>query len=86
MRFRHPVVLALVAEEIPAEGQVEDVAELLGHLEVLLDVDAEPLELVGLIARSDAEHQSAIRQCVGRGDLGGEPRRVVQGQHHHRGT
>ena len=47
MRFRHLVVLALVAEEIPAEGQVENVAELLGHLEILDDVDAEPLEFVG---------------------------------------
>ena len=86
MGFRHLVVLAVVAEELPAEGQVEDVAELVGHFEILGDVDAEPLEFVGLIAGADAEHQSAIRQRVGGGDLGGEPSRVVQGQYHDRGA
>ena len=35
MSFRHLVVLAVVAEEIPAERQVEDLAELLGHFEIL---------------------------------------------------
>jgi hypothetical protein len=45
------------------------------------DVDAEPLEFVGLITGADAEHQSTVRQCVGRGDFGGEPSGVVQGQH-----
>ncbi len=86
MSFRHLIVLALVAEEIPAEGQVEDVAELVGHFEILGDVGAEPLEFVGLVPGADAEHQSAIRQCVGRGDFCGEPGRVVQGQDHDRGA
>jgi hypothetical protein len=61
-------------------------SQLLGHLEILRDVGAEPLELVGLVAGSDAEHQPAVRQCIGRGDLGGEARGVVQRQHHHRST
>jgi hypothetical protein len=73
-------VLAVVAEEISAEGQVENVAELVGHFEVLDDVDAEPLEFVRLIAGADAEHQSAIRQRVGRGNLGGEPSRLYKGK------
>jgi len=77
MSVRHLVVLAVVAEEVSAEGQVEDVAELVGHLEIPGDVDAEPLEFVGLITGADPERQSAIRQGVGRGDFGGEPSRVV---------
>jgi len=84
--LRDLVVLALVAEEIPGEGAVEDVAELCGHLEIGLDVDAEPLEFVGLVAGADAEHQAPVRQRVGGGDLGREPCRVVERQDHDRGA
>ena len=79
-------MLAVVAEEILGKGEIEDVAELLGHLEIVFDVDAEPLEFVGLVAGADAEHQPPVRQRVGGRDLGGEPRRVVERQDHDRGA
>jgi len=48
-------VFAVVAEEILRKSTVEDVAELFGHLQIGLDIDTEPLEFVGLVARADAE-------------------------------
>jgi len=79
-------VSAIVAEEILGEGTVEDVAELLGHLEIGVDVDTEALELIGLVAGADAKHQAPVRQRVGGGDLGREPGRVVERQDDDRGA
>ena len=86
VRFRHAVVLAVVAEEIPAESEVEDVAELVRHLEVLLEIDAEALEFVGLVTGADPEHEPPVRQGVGRGNLGEQARRVVQRHDDHGGA
>ena len=86
MGLRDLVMLAVVAEEILGKGTVEDVAELLGHLQIGFDIDAEPLEFVGLVAGADAEHQAPVRQRVGGCDFGREPRRVVERQDHDRGA
>jgi len=80
------VVLAVVAEEILRKSTVEDVAELFGHLQVGLDIDAESLEFVGLVARADAQHQAPVRQRIGGRDLGRQPRRVVKRQDDDRGA
>jgi hypothetical protein len=48
------------------------------HLQIDFDIDAEPLEFVGLVAGADAEHQATVRQRVGGCDLGREPRWVVE--------
>ena len=79
-------MLALVAEKILVQREIEDLGKFLGHFEVLFEIDAEPVEFIGLIAGADAEHQPAVRQRVGGGHLGGEPRRVVERQHHDRGA
>ena len=80
-------MLAVVAEEILGEGTVEDVAEFLGHLQVGFDIDAEPLEFVGLVAGADAEHQAPVRERVGGCNLGRKPRRVeLSSQSRHRLT
>ena len=49
-------MLAVVAEKVLREGAVEDFTELFGHLEIGFDVDAKPLEFIGLIAGADAQH------------------------------
>ena len=74
------VVFTVIAEEILGEGAVEDVAEFLGHLQIVFDIDTEPLEFVGLVAGADAEHQASIRQRVGGRDFSREPCRVVERQ------
>ncbi len=84
--LRDPVVLAVIAEEVLGKGTVEDVAELFGHLQIGFDIDAEPLEFVGLVAGADAEHQAPVRQRVGSCDLGREPCRVVERQDDDRGA
>jgi hypothetical protein len=78
--LRDLVVLAVVTEEILGKGAVEDVAELFGHLQIGSDIDAKPLEFVGLVAGADTEHQAPVRQRVGGCDLGREPRRIVEWQ------
>ena len=83
---RDLVVLAVVAEEILGEGTIEDVAEFLGHLQIGFDIDAEPLEFIGLVAGADTEHQAPVRERVGGRNLGGEPRRVVERQDDDRGA
>jgi hypothetical protein len=73
-------VLAVVAEKILREGAVEDFTEFFGHLEIGFDIDAEPLEFVGLISGADSEHQSPARQRVGSGNFGRKARRVIERQ------
>jgi hypothetical protein len=51
-------VFTVVAEQIFGKGASEDVAKLLGQLQVGFDIDAEPLECVRLVAGADAEHQA----------------------------
>ena len=79
-------MLTVVAEEILGKGTVEDVAKLFGHLQIGSDIDAEPLEFVGLVAGADAEHQAPVRQRVGGCDLGQQSRRVIERQDDDRGA
>ena len=83
---RDLIMLAVVAEEIVGKGTVEDVAKLFGHLQIGFDIDAEPLEFVGLVAGADTEHQAPVRERVGGRNLGRKPRRVVERQHDDRGA
>ena len=86
MRLGQPVVLAAVAEGVAREGQLQHLHELgeLGHR--LCQVLAEALELVGLIAAADAEHQAAVGQRIDHADLGDQPHGLVERRHHHRGA
>jgi hypothetical protein len=79
-------MLAIVAEEILGKRTVEDFAEFFGHLQIGSDVDAEPLEFVGLVAGADAQHQAPVRQRVCGRDLGQQPRRVIERQDDDRGA
>ena len=60
MRLGDLEVLAVVAEGVAREGQLQHLHHLeqLGH--EFLQVLAEALELVGLVAAADAEHEPAV--------------------------
>src|SRR5262249_59831720 len=84
MGFGHLVVPAVVAEEVLLECPIEYLKKLIGHLDLVVDVNAETLELVGLIAGPDAEHQAAPRDRIGAGDLRDQPHWIVERHHHNR--
>ena len=75
---RHRVVRAVVAERLRRERGVQHVEELLEHRARLGEVDAEPFELVGLVARADAEHEAAAGETVDHPDLREHPGRLVE--------
>src|SRR5262245_49625712 len=78
MGFGHLVVPAVVAEEVLLECPIEYLEKLIGHLDLVVYVNTETLELVGLIAGPDAEHQAAPRQSIGAGDLRDQPHWLVE--------
>ena len=80
------VVLAVVAEGLAREGQLQHLGELdqLGHR--VLQVLAEALELVGLIAAADAEHEPTVRQGVDHADLGDEAHGLIERGDHDGGA
>src|SRR3954464_11278347 len=78
MRLGHLIVLAIVGEKIAVQREIKDLAELLGHFEVLLEIDTETFKFVGLVTGTDSEHQPTIRKRVGHRDFGGESSRIVQ--------
>ena len=82
---RHRVVLAVVAERLRRERGMEHVEELFEHRARLRDVDAEPFELVGLIARTDAEHEPSAGETVDHPDLGEHPGGLVERRDDDRG-
>ena len=57
---------------------MEHVEELLEHRARVRDVDAEPFELVGLIARADPEHEPSAAETVDHADLREHPGRLVE--------
>ena len=57
---------------------MQHVEELVEHRARVGEVDAEPFELVGLIARADAEHEPAAGEAVNHPDLGEHPGRLVE--------
>ena len=74
----HLVVTAVVFKEILFECQFQDLQELVGHRDLVFYVDAETLELIGLIAGPDAEHQTAAGHGIGGGDLRDQPHWIVE--------
>ena len=56
MRLGHLIVLAIVGEKIAVQCEIKDLAELLSHFEVLLEIDTETFEFIGLVTGTDSEH------------------------------
>src|SRR6266850_648538 len=73
--------LAVVRERTALEGQQEDVHGLLPPVAARGELQAEPLELVVLIAAPEADVDPAAGQQVERGDLLGDNQRMVQRHH-----
>src|SRR3954470_10166146 len=86
MRLGHLIVLAIVGEKITVQREIKDFAELLGHFEVLLEIDTETLEFIGLVTGTDSEHQTTVRKRVGHRNFSGEPSRIVKRQNKNCGT
>src|SRR4051812_34351164 len=86
MRLGHLIVLAIVGKKITVQREIKDVAELLSHLEILLEIDTKTFKFVRLVTGSYSEHQPTIRKRVGHCDFRSEPGRIVQRQHKNCGT
>ena len=79
-------VLAPVGHPAGRQALLDDVPDLEHALDLVVEVEAEALELVALIARAQADHRPALAQVVQEGDLLGEANRVVERRHDDRGA
>src|SRR5262245_25538771 len=80
-RFRKLEVLALVGERLPLERLEDDVDGLVPALAPLVELEAEALELVLLVAAPEADVEAAAAHHVERRDLFRDHQWMVQGHH-----
>ena len=62
------------------EGLEHQADRLLDHVAAAVEILAQPLELVGPVARADAEHDAAVRQDVDEDGVLDDADRVVERQ------
>ena len=77
---------AVMAEGLGAEGRFHHAHHFEQPRRRLREVLAEALELIGLVAAADAEHEPPMRQRIHHPDLRNEPGRVVERDDHHAGA
>src|SRR2546425_9213334 len=80
-RLRDLEELPLVAERLAAERLQDDVDRLLPPRAAALQLEAEPLELVALVAAAEPDVEAPAAEQVERRDLLGDHQRVVERHH-----